>query len=208
MKRQWDSSVFEPRGGGRGTGIFLALVRKYWEKLRHIWSGLELGFLRNRGQHSFANRLSIRMIHTNQSAVHAFNTVLSAYGSCSVWTRVNTSRIPVGRVTLRWFLLFPQGRANCLTCVWSRCVRHLVSAVSPCTDFDEISSKCSSYSTTRCSDEWVTYDSFLYLQGCVYRRIQRTCGQSKDAINYSGYMRFRTRFCGDRSWETIQYSCA
>jgi len=27
-------------------------------------------------------------------------------------------------------------------------------------------------------------------------------GQSKDAINYSGYMQFETRFCCDRSWET------
>lgn len=95
----------QPRGGlgilgssshgeGGGTGIFLALVRKYSEKLQHIWSGLEPGFLRNRGQLCFANRLGIRMIHTNQSALHAFNTVLTAYGSCSVWTRVNTSRIP------------------------------------------------------------------------------------------------------------------
>ena len=77
-----------------GTGIFLALVRKYSEKLQHIWSGLEPGFLRNRRHLCFANRLGIRMIHTNRSALHAFNTVLTAYGSCSVWTRVNTSRIP------------------------------------------------------------------------------------------------------------------
>jgi len=153
MRRHWDSRVFEPRGRGRGTGIFLALVRKYSEKLQHIWSGLELGFLRNRGEHCFANRLGIRMIRTNQSALHAFNTVLTVYGICSVWTRVSTSRIPAGRVTLRLFLLFPQERANCLTCVWSRCVRHLVLAVSSCTECGEISSECSSYSTTRCSDE-------------------------------------------------------
>jgi hypothetical protein len=95
----------QPRGGlgtvgspshgeGGGTGIFLALVRKSSEKLQHICSGLEQGFLRNRDQLCFANRLGIRMIHTNQSALHAFNTALTAYGSCNVWTRVNTSHIP------------------------------------------------------------------------------------------------------------------
>jgi len=28
-RRHWDSRVFEPRGGRRGTGIFLALVRNF-----------------------------------------------------------------------------------------------------------------------------------------------------------------------------------
>jgi hypothetical protein len=75
---------------------------------------------------------------------------------------------------------FPSRKSE-LTCVWSRCVGHLVLAVSPCTDCDDISSECSPYST-RCSDEWVAYDSCLHLQGCIYRRIERMCGQSKDAI--------------------------
>jgi len=81
-------------GKGGGASIFLPLVGKYSEKLQHIWAGLEPGFRRNKGHLCFANRLGIRMIHTNQSALHAFNTVLTAYGSFSVWTRVNTSRIP------------------------------------------------------------------------------------------------------------------
>jgi hypothetical protein len=45
------------------TGIFLALVRKYSEKPQDIWSGLEPGFLRNKRQLCFANRLGIQMIH-------------------------------------------------------------------------------------------------------------------------------------------------